>query len=102
MLVERSRSCTVLVARRPASTPSEFDAALRELAGDLAGRLDRDEISPDSEALIAEAIDEAITAVLPRVVELLDLELTPRIEALPLATRLALAEARRRRELGFD
>ena len=102
MLAEPSRSCTVLVEHRPFGTPSEFDLALRELAGDVAGRLDRDEISPDNEALVAEAIDEAIAAVLPLLLELLDRELTPRIEALPLSTRLALAEARRRRELGFD
>ena len=102
MLDQRPRSCTILLARPMIGVPFDVDAALRELAGDLAGRLDRDEISADSEALVAEAIDEAIAAVLPVLLELLDRELTPRIEALPLATRLALVEARRRREIGFD
>ena len=102
MLDQRPRSCTNLLERPMFDMPLDVDAALRELAGDLAGRLDRDEISPDNEALVAEAIDEAITAVLPVLLELLDRELTPRIEALPLATRLALVEARRRREIGFD
>jgi hypothetical protein len=75
---------------------------LRELARDLAGRLDRDAVARDEERAIDEALEATVTAVLPRIVGVLDAELTPRLEALPLHTRLALADARRLRELGFD
>ena len=81
---------------------TRLELELREMADDLAGRLDRDELSRADEELIAEAIDAAVIAALPVVFEVLDRELTPRLEALPLKTRLTLARARRRREYGLD
>ena len=72
------------------------------MADDLVGRLDRDELSRDDEERIAEAIDAAVLAALPTVVDALDRELTPRLEALPPHTRLTLARARRRRDYGLD
>ena len=79
-----------------------MELGLREMADDLAGRLGRDELSREDEALITEAIDAAVTAALPVVFETLDRELTPRLEALPLRARLTLARARRRRDYGLD
>jgi hypothetical protein len=81
---------------------ARLELELREMADDLAGRLDRDELSREDEELIAEAIDAAVVAALPVVFEALDRELTPRLEALPLRTRLTLARARRRRDYGLD
>lgn len=81
---------------------SRLELELREIADDLAGRLDRDELSRYDEELIADAIDAAVEAALPVVMEALDRELTPRLEALPLNTRLTLARARRRRDYGLD
>jgi hypothetical protein len=75
---------------------------LREMAQDLAGRLDRDELSREDEQLRADAVDAAVLAALPDVLDVLDRELTPRLEALPLHTRLTLARARRRRDYGLD
>ncbi len=54
------------------------------------------------EELITEALDAAVVAALPVVFEVLDRELTPRLEALPLKARLTLARARRRRDGGLD
>jgi hypothetical protein len=81
---------------------SRLELELRELADDLAGRLDRDELCRDDEQLIADAIDAAVLAALPVVLDVLDRELTPRLEALPLKTRVTLARARRRRDYGLD
>jgi hypothetical protein len=81
---------------------TRLEIQLREIASDLAGCLDRDEVSRGDEELIAEALDAAIAAALPYVLEALDRELTPRLEALPLRTRLTLASARRRRDYGLD
>ncbi len=75
---------------------------LRELARNLAGRLDRDAVPSPEERALEDAIDAAVTLVLPQIVSALDAELTPRLESLPLHTRLALLNARRRGDLGFD
>jgi hypothetical protein len=75
---------------------------LRELARDLAGRLDRDAVPSPEERALEEALEAAVAVVLPRIVTLLDAELTPRIETLPLHTRIALVDSRQRRDLGFD
>jgi hypothetical protein len=75
---------------------------LLELARDLAGRLDRDAVGGPEEAAIDEALEATVTTVLPRIVRMLDAELTPRLEALPLRARLALADARRVRAMGLD
>lgn len=75
---------------------------LRELAYDLAGRLDRDAVDRNEERAIDEAVEAAVIAVLPQIVDALDAELTPRLEALSLRARLALADARRLRALGLD
>jgi hypothetical protein len=97
---------------RPAQTRSSpiisrgprtrLELELRLLAEDMTGHLDRDELSRLDEVLVSDAIDEAVAAALPVIVEALDLELTPRLEALPLNTRLILARARRRLEFGVD
>ena len=81
---------------------TRLELELREMADDLAGRLDRDELSREDEELIVEAIDAAVVAALPVVFEVLDRELTPRLEALPMKARLTLARARRRRDYGLD
>ena len=75
---------------------------LLDLARDLAGRLDRDAVDQASERAIDEALEATVAAVLPQIVDVLDAELTPRLEALPLRSRMALADARRLRELGLD
>ena len=81
---------------------TRLELALHEIADDLVGRLDRDELSRADGELIAEALEAAVRVALPEVLEVLDRELTPRIEALPLNTRLTLARARRRRDYGLD
>jgi hypothetical protein len=81
---------------------SRLELELRAMADDLVGRLDRDELSRPDEERITEAIDAAVAAALPDVVAVLDRELTPRLEALPSHTRLTLARARRRRDIGLD
>ena len=81
---------------------SRLELELREMADDLAGRLDRDELCRDDEQLIADAVDAAVLAALPVVKAALDRELTPRLEALPLKTRITLARARRRLDYGLD
>lgn len=75
---------------------------LRELAVDMAGRLDRDELSRSDETLVEEAIEAAVLAALPMVLEIMDRELTPRLESLPLGARLTLARARTRSDFGLD
>jgi hypothetical protein len=81
---------------------TRVELQLREMAGDLAGCLDRDELSRDDEELITDALEAAVAAALPAVLDALDRELTPRLEALPLKARLTLASARRRRDFGLD
>jgi hypothetical protein len=75
---------------------------LRLVAESLTGCVDRDELTPAEEARLNEALDAAVEAVLPQVLDLLDMALTPRVEALPLHTRLTLRRARRRRDYGLD
>ena len=75
---------------------------LRTLAQDIAGRLDRDELTLDEEARLAGVIDEAVAAALPRICAELEAELSSRVESLPLHARLALLNARQRRLLGLD
>ncbi len=87
----------------PARGPrSRLELELREMADDLVGRLDRDELSRADEERITEAIDAAVAAALPEIVAVLDRELTPRLDALPSHTRRTLASARRRRDIGLD
>ena len=81
---------------------SRLEIELRALAEDMAGHLDRDELSLDDECLLAEILDEAVAAAMPAITDTLDRELTPRIESLPLGTRLTLARARSRLEFGVD
>jgi hypothetical protein len=96
----------IRVAAAPAPTirgpRSRLELELREMAEDLAGCLDRDELCRDDEQLIAEAMDAAVLAALPVVLDILDRELTPRLEALPPRTRVTLARARRRRDYWLD
>lgn len=75
---------------------------LRELAYDMAGRLDRDAVDRADERAIDDAVEAAVVATLPQIVDLLDTELAPRLEALPFRARLALSDARRLRDLGLD
>jgi hypothetical protein len=81
---------------------TRLELELRAMADDLVGRLDRDEVSRDDEERIGDAIEAAVLAALPTVMDALDRALTPRLEALPLNTRLTLARARRRRDYGLD
>ena len=104
----------VLRARHPAAYPaatttrlvpggrSRLALELRELAQDMVGRLDRDELTPDEETQLSDLLDEAVAAVLPQVGRLLEAELAPGVEALPVHARVALAGARRRRLFGVD
>jgi hypothetical protein len=89
-------------ARVVRGSRSRLEIQLRAIATDLAGCLDRDEVTREEEELIAEAVDAAISAALADVLDALDRELTPRLEALPLKARLTLARARRRRDYGLD
>ena len=66
----------------------------------MAGRVDRDELTFAEEILLADALEAAVAAVLPQVVEALDDALTPRVESLPLHARLVLSRARGRHEYG--
>jgi hypothetical protein len=84
------------------ATRMRLSLELRLVAEDLAGRVDRDELSLDEELRLAEALDAAVEAVLPQILNALDEALTPRMEALPLRARLTLARARGRHELGFE
>jgi hypothetical protein len=83
-------------------TRSRLALELRVVAEDLAGRVDRDELTFDEEIRLNDALDDAVEAVLPQVLELLEVALTPRVEALPLHARLTLTRARGRREYGLD
>lgn len=81
---------------------SRLALELRAVAEDLAGRVDRDELTIDEEIRLSDTLDEAVEAVLPQILELLDVALTPRLKALPLHARLTLTRARGRREYGLD
>lgn len=81
---------------------SRHASELRAAAEDLAGRVDRDELSFDDELRLSDALDAAVEAALPQMMDALDEALTPRLEALPLRARLTLARARARRELGLE
>jgi hypothetical protein len=85
-----------------AGSRSRLALELRGVAEDMAGRVDRDELTFDEELRLSEALDEVVDAVLPAIMEALDEVMTPRLEALPLHARLALARARDRRELGLE
>ncbi len=103
MLELRTHTTIANVATHGVRGPrTRLELELRDMADDLTGRPDRDELSRDEEERIAEAIDAAVAAALPAVLEALDRELTPRLEALPLHARLTLARTRRRRDYGLD
>jgi hypothetical protein len=103
MLETRTRTPIPTETARPGRGPrSRLELELRDVADEIAGRLDRDELSLAQEQLVADAIEAAVAAALPDVVAVLDRELTPRLESLPLDTRLTLARARRRRDFGLD
>jgi hypothetical protein len=72
--------------------PSDMASAARPVSRGprpvVEGRLDRDELRREDEQLIAAALDAAVLAALPVVLDVLDRELTPRLEPLPLETRL--------------
>ena len=93
---------TASASLRSPGLRSPLGLRLREVAEDMAGHVDRDELTRDEESLLADSLDDAVAAAMPRIVELLDAELTPRMEALPVHARLTLAGARRRRSLGLD
>jgi hypothetical protein len=84
-----------------AGSRSRLALELRVVAQDMAGRVDRDELSFDEETVLADALEAAVTAVLPQIVDALDDALTPRLESLPLHARLTLARARGRNEYGL-
>ena len=79
-----------------------LDLELRELALDLVGRPDRDELTRDEEARLSDLLDEVVEAVLGQIPRLLEAELVPGVESLPVHARVALAGARRRRQFGVD
>ncbi len=81
---------------------SRLSMELRVVAGDLAGNVDRDELTFEEEMRLNDALDDAVASVLPEVLDLLETALSPRVEALPLHARLTLARARGRREYGLD
>ncbi len=85
---------------------------LREVAHDLVGRPEHDELSADERARLELEIREAVGAVMAQppcaapgaatIAGRLTAELSPRVEALPVHLRVALANARRRALLGVD
>lgn len=81
---------------------SRLALELRVVAEDLAGKVDRDELTFDEEMRLNDALDNAVESVLPQVLNLLEDALSPRVEALPLHARLTLTRARGRREYGLD
>ncbi len=83
-----------------AGSRSRLALELRLVAEGMAGRVDRGELTLIEEAILADAIEAAVAAVLPQVVDALDGSLTPRLESLPLHARLTLARARGRNEFG--
>jgi hypothetical protein len=84
-----------------AGSRSRLALELRLVAGDLAGRVDRDELTLDEEAALADALEAAVEAAMPEIIDALDDALTPRLEALPIHARLTLARARGRQEFGL-
>jgi hypothetical protein len=88
-------------ASASAGSRSRLALELRVVAQDMAGRVDRDELTFDEETVLADALEAAVTAVLPQIVDALDDALTPRLESLPLHARLTLARARGRNEYGL-
>ena len=83
-----------------AGSRSRLALELRVVAEDMAGRVDRDELTFAEETFLAEALEAAVAAVLPQVVDALDTALGPRLESLPLHARMTLARARGRNEYG--
>ena len=85
---------------------------LREVAHDLVGRPEHDELTADERARLDLEIRQAVAVVTARnqvgatghltIAERLTAELSPRVEALPVHLRVALANARRRALLGVD
>jgi hypothetical protein len=85
---------------------------LRDVAHDLVGRPELDELSADERVRLELEIREAVGAAMAlppsaardggTIVERLTAELSPRVEALPVHLRVALANARRRALLGVD
>lgn len=92
------RSATTSCAT--AGSRSRLALELRVVAADMAGRVDRDELTFAEESLLEDALEAAVAAVLPQVVVALDDALMPRLESLPLHTRLTLSRARGRNEYG--
>lgn len=84
-----------------AGSRSRLALELRVLAEDMAGRVDRDELTRDEEAALAEVLEAAVDAVMPQIAGALDDALTARLESLPLHARLALVRARGRQEFGL-
>jgi hypothetical protein len=91
----------ITVHRSVSGTRSRLALELRVVAEDLAGRVDRDELTFDEEFRLNDAIDDAVESVLPQVLDMLEQSLTPRVEALPLHARLTLTRARGRHEYGL-
>ena len=91
---------SMTTSRTAAGSRSRLALELRVVAADTAGRVDRDELTFAEEILLADALEAAVAAVLPQIVDALDDALTPRLESLPLHARLTLARARGRNEYG--
>jgi hypothetical protein len=83
-----------------AGSRSRLALELRVVAADMTGRVDRDELTFTEETLLADALEAAVAAVLPQIVDALDDAITSRVESLPLHARLTLARARGRNEYG--
>jgi hypothetical protein len=75
---------------------------LREVAWDLIGRPDRDELTSDDLRQLSAEVEDAVEVVLEDLLQSLERALTPRVEALPLRARLQLANVRLRRQIGYD
>jgi hypothetical protein len=75
---------------------------LHDLAWDLVGRPERDELAPADRQRLQAEVDIAVEQVLATTITDLRADLTDRVEALPVSIRVPLANVRRRRDLGFD
>jgi hypothetical protein len=75
---------------------------LRDMARDLVGRPDRDELDPEHRLHLEAEVEAAVEQVVGSASAALERELAPRVQALPLAARATLASVRRRRDLGID
>ena len=93
------RSATASTAA--AGSRSRLALELRVVAADMAGQVDRNELTFAEECALADALEAAVAEVLPQVVDALDDALTPRLETLPLHARLTLSRARARNEYGI-